>query len=257
MTCSELEPWIQPFVDGEFTPADAVEVEQHLAHCPACDARIGRERNSRAALRSFLKANQPVTPASVRESVRSGISRERRRAIAVQLSRWGSVTLAMAAATSTVWTLRAKPEDSLRNAAVLRHAKRLPLEVQDPAQIETWFDGKLGHPVRLPRLTNATLSGARLSHVSDREAAYVSYEAATTPGGPSHRVGLFVLDATEGPSFPSGLSVSSAHGYNVATWQGEGVTYELVTDLDEAEIRRMVGAAPTPYAIQPAALIGH
>ena len=54
-------------------------------------------------------------------------------------------------------------------------------------------------------------------------------------------VGLFVVEGTPEDVLSDTMEVIPTHGYNVATWQGNGVTYELVTDMDEGEIRRMVG----------------
>ena len=70
-------------------------------------------------------------------------------------------------------------------------------------------------------------------------------------------MGLFVLESSGSHEDAPAIEVTPEHGYNVATWEGDGLTYELVTDLDEAEIRRMVGAAPpSPYFVQPASLSG-
>ena len=34
--------------------------------------------------------------------------------------------------------------------------------------------------------------------------------------------------------------VAPSHGFNVAVWRDEEIVYELVTDLDESDIRRML-----------------
>jgi hypothetical protein len=154
------------------------------------------------------------------------------------------------------WSQRPSPEEELANEAALRHARRLPLEVQSPtaASLETWFDGKLNHPVRLPRLLNVTPAGGRLSHLSDHEAAYVTYTTAPGTSGEARRVGLFVLEGQPVPT--SDLEVKPSHGYNVATWQGDGLTYELVTDMGEAEIRQMLDRPSNPV-FQPASFTSH
>jgi hypothetical protein len=110
--------------------------------------------------------------------------------------------------------------------------------------MEAWFHGKLDHRVSVPRLPNATLSGARISNVTDRPAAYISYERNTDEkGAPAKRIGLFIFDDThrevEAPPLPS-VQVGSSLGYNVAVWREGEIVYELVTDLDETDIRRML-----------------
>jgi anti-sigma factor RsiW len=261
MICSELEPLIQAYVDGEIASSDAAELEGHLAGCPDCDARVSMERRERMALRQHLKASQTLAPDSVRNSVRASLQRERRRVMTTQLTRWGSVTLAIAAAYTVLFHTRSHVDIRLSEEAAMRHARLLPMEFREfsEANVETWFDGKLSHPVRLPRLANVTLSGGRLSHLSDHDAAYVVYDAAPRPGERVHRVGLFVLEGR--PSMDprnSDIQILAIHGYNVAIWDGGGLSYQLVTDLDESEIRRMVGGNPSSaYSVQPASLQIH
>ncbi|MFN7134303.1 MAG: anti-sigma factor, partial [Myxococcales bacterium] len=133
-------------------------------------------------------------------------------------------------------------------AAVAHHQRELPLEVTEaqlPA-IQTWFKGKVDFaPTRIPALSNVSLLGARLSNITDRQAAYVAWGA---PGGRG-RVSLFVFDAPE-------LEVRSDHrvkdrevlianqqGYNVAMWKDNEIAYSLVSDLSEEDILRLVSAS--------------
>jgi hypothetical protein len=93
-------------------------------------------------------------------------------------------------------------------------------------------------------LPGSRLSGARISNVTDRPAAYISYESQTDKQGvPARRIGLFVFDDAQrdvkAPPLPS-VQVGSSLGYNVAVWREGEIVYELVTDLDEKDIRRML-----------------
>ena len=125
--------------------------------------------------------------------------------------------------------------------------------------MEAWFDGKLDHRVSVPHWPNVRLSGARISNVTDRPAAYISYErGGDTHGAPARRIGLFVFDDTrrevEAPPLRA-VQVNSSLGYNVAMWREGEIVYELVSDLDESDIRRMLAqqAAPrdVPVAVTP------
>src|SRR5262249_36269481 len=132
--------------------------------------------------------------------------------------------------------------------AARRHAKALPPEIQQvsAANFEAWFAGKLNHRVPVPELPNATLAGARLSNVHDKEAAYISYNSVSYPGSAPRRIGLFVFDDTKGEVAASPLpsvALNSSHGYNVALWRDRDIVYELVTDLTEADIRQMLSTA--------------
>ena len=169
-----------------------------------------------------------------------------------------AAALVVGVAGGTWLTLRPERSQRFVDDAARRHAKRLPAEVAGVSHenVEAWFDGKLDHRVSVPRLPNVRLSGARISNVSDRPAAYISYER--TPeaqGAPSKRIGLFVFDDArrdvEAPPLPA-VQVGSSQGYNVAVWRENEIVYELVTDLDESDIRRMLAQQATAAGKQPA-----
>ena len=48
MTCADLEVFICDYVDGTLTPVLRVEVEHHLAECPAC-AELARDSSAAVA----------------------------------------------------------------------------------------------------------------------------------------------------------------------------------------------------------------
>ncbi len=111
-----------------------------------------------------------------------------------------------------------------------------------PEVLEAWFGGKLDHRVTVPRFPNATTAGARLLNVRDREAAYIRYDAPRANSAEPRHMGLFVFDDSgdlDLGALPSS-EVGNSHGYNVVTWRDGDVGYELVTDLDERDIRALV-----------------
>ena len=90
------------------------------------------------------------------------------------------------------------------------------------------------------------LVGARFSQLHDWPAAYMRYE---TPRG---RVGLFIIDdpkrrvAEEGHAVRAGpetIWMMNTRGYNVAVWRRNEIVYSLVSDLDEADLVRLVETA--------------
>ena len=55
LDCSQIEPFVTPFVDGELPPGDRQAVAQHVAACPPCRARVAAER----AIRALLQSRRP------------------------------------------------------------------------------------------------------------------------------------------------------------------------------------------------------
>jgi len=221
MICGDLDPLLHAYVDGEFTAEDAFAVEAHLARCRSCDARVSQERRDRATLRAHLRATRAMAPPSVHASVEMALQRERRRATTAQLARWGSLTLAVASFTTVAWNLRTRGDEPLPNGMILQEAGMVPSGAlaPSPASVQTWFDGKMRHPVLTPRVSNVKLAGTK------------------RPGPPERPA-----QARNGPPVIEVVS---------------GSMYELVTDIDENGLRRMVGPPPSsPYFIQPASLSG-
>jgi len=240
-------------------------MDAHLGTCPACAAQVRTEAAFRAALKRAGETPVALPPA-LRARVLSGLDAEDRAARQRPTARlWMAAAAAAATALvggSLLWG-RTGPSHRQRyvESAALNHARGLPLEISRvPAEnVEAWFGGKLDHRVAVPRLQRAHLAGARLLNVQDRPAAYLRYDAQPRPDGAPRGVGLFVFDDLRGEvsaaPFPS-VEVARSRGYNVAVWRDGELVYELVTDLDEPELRELLPPAPTSVGaplVRPAA----
>ena len=96
----------------------------------------------------------------------------------------------------------------------------------------------------MPRFPGARVSGARLSNVTDRPAAYISYKTPDVEGHP-RTIGLFVFDDSGdkvGALPLPRIQVDKRLGYNVALWREGEIVYEMVTDLDEGDILALLKA---------------
>jgi len=248
MTCQELDSILYPYLDGEFQPDERLEVEAHLTGCAECARRVNEEARMLQSLRRAARQamETPRAPDALRARIHGGIRQEQRQVQHTLWLRASAAALVMMTAGGAWMALRPEREHRFMEDAARRHAKKLPAEITGVTHedVEAWFDGKLDHRVSVPRLPNAKLSGARISNVTDRPAAYISYERNTEKeGSPTKRIGLFVFDdahrEVRAPPLPS-VQVGSSLGYNVAMWREGEVVYELVTDLDETDIRRML-----------------
>jgi len=126
-----------------------------------------------------------------------------------------------------------------------RHIRgQLPLElVSDvPEQISNWFAGKVPFMVKLPNYQESSgqektyrLEGARLVGFKNDYAAYVAYQMRTRP------ISLVVTSdkvaqPTDGEQIVAkGITFhyNSINGLKVLTWSDRGLTYALVSDLEE------------------------
>ncbi|EPX61926.1 putative transmembrane anti-sigma factor [Cystobacter fuscus DSM 2262] len=262
MTCQEFESILYLYLDGEFQPEERVSAEAHLKGCATCARRVHAEGQLRQSLRRAARHSVETSraPAALRSRLQANLHQEQRRAAQAAWLRMGAAALVLVTVGGGTWmALRPEHRQRYMEDAVRRHTKKLPVEIVGVSHenVEAWFDGKLDHRVSVPRLHDVRLSGARISNVTDRPAAYISYEHnAEGQGGPARRIGVFVFDdarrEVEAPTLPA-VQVGSSLGYNVAMWRDGELVYELVSDLNEADIRRMLAeqSAQKAAAVAP------
>jgi hypothetical protein len=121
---------------------------------------------------------------------------------------------------------------------------QLPLEVfsDSPAKISDWFSGKLRFNLKLPDYPQQPgepkpyhIEGARLVGFEEDYAAYVVYRLNGRP--------ISLLVTSDSFARPSGgeeipwqglrFHFHSLAGWKVLTWSDDGLTYALVSDLEE------------------------
>ena len=61
MSCAELKPSLQAYVDRELDGVDREAVEQHLVECPGCARQVHLQGRFKAAVRAHLR--RPLLPA--------------------------------------------------------------------------------------------------------------------------------------------------------------------------------------------------
>ena len=127
----------------------------------------------------------------------------------------------------------------------LRHMRgQLPLEMEttNPQTISEWFANKVDFNVKLPSYQESSgqekiymLEGARLVGYQNDYAAYVSYRMGNRP--------ISLVITSETVAKPAGgeqiqsrglrFHFNAIDGLKVITWSDRGLTYALVSDLDE------------------------
>lgn len=255
MNCHELELQLTPYVDGELGPEERVEIEAHLAGCVSCARRVDVERHNISLVRALAHEGSPRAPPKLRARVFDGVHREEAAVRRAQVFRLG----AAAAGVALVVTVGAQQYRLhelwlYEQDAALRHARHFPLEIRQPRAdaIEAWFGGMLDHRVTVPQFPNATATGARLLQVRDKPAAYIRYDA-------RRPLGLFVYGDNHEVDVGKEPELTTAHGYNVVSWREGDIVYQLVTDLDERDVRELLAprAAPPPAATPAAPPLRH
>jgi anti-sigma factor RsiW len=162
------------FVDGVLAEAERVEIEAHLAECPACREQAEFESALRVRLRALAPLQVPV-----------GLGRSvRRRLRPASPQRWVAAALLPVAAAFVAFILwlRAAPPfvawELARDHASCFGKAKLPAKVwsSDPDQIAAWFaDDGLAIPVVPDAAASTELVGARFCPLIDRQVAHLYY----------------------------------------------------------------------------------
>lgn len=258
MDCGELERAIDAYLDGEFDARERAEADAHLAKCERCRALADTQARIRSAIRARLREAMapPATagraPAALRTRIEDALAQSRRPLWRRALSPLPLGALAACAAGVLVVLLTHGGGDPLVEEVVRNHHRGLPLEViaasVGEASIPAWFADKLDFNPAPPRFRadGVHVLGARLSHLRERDAAYIRYEL------PRGQAGLFIVD-DPGRRFgetgrevrlgPQVVRVLNARGYNVAVWRENEIVYSLVSDLDETALFELVRTA--------------
>jgi len=252
------------YLDGEVVQGDRLEVERHLADCSTCAKQSEVARHNRTLVRTLARAGTPPAPESFRSKVFTTVRAEQaqhRQRRYLRLSAAAASVALCAFVGNHQW--RSFQRRLYVEDAVSRHARQFPLEVRlpQPEALEAWFADKLGHRVAVPRFPNAVAEGARVLNVRDKQAAYIRYDAPTRASAQLKQMGLFVF-GDNGNDVDVGAraepNLGNSNGYNVVSWREGDIVYQLVTDLEEDDIRdllptnpgRAIPAAPSPRVLE-------
>ena len=149
--------------------------------------------------------------------------------------------MATAVAALAVFVVAQRPEgvaaEPMSYDAARQHLRKPPIEVQG-ARVSPWLEQNFLPDVPVPRLGNDDPVGARLSHLSGREAALIYYRPVI--GGRSHEVQLRLIDAS-GLNLDWGRKavvggrtvwVDAARGVSVVTYRASGNWGFVFTSAD-------------------------
>jgi anti-sigma factor RsiW len=188
MDCTDVDRFLDHYLDGEFSEADSAALEEHLRACGDCRGLALAEVNIRRGIAEKLNP-APALPEARRESIIEGaLAKARgprwldlfRPAILVPAS--AGITLALVAALWFAWPSGGE-YDHFIDDSIMAHESELPSEVEgDEAQIADYVREKARFDARPPlKSDDARLVGARLTRVGTTPAVQYRYIVAGRP----------------------------------------------------------------------------
>jgi len=237
MNCEDAKVLIDALVDGELDAGHAHEVEQHIAACPDCAARL-------RALKEFRETMNPAAlrheaPAMLRRRIEGKLPEPEATASRRSLIKGFALgATASALAASGLLVMVARQDDDRRVLGDLVSAHLRSLQGQhltdvlssDQHTVKPWFNGRLDVAPPVIDLTaqGFTLLGGRLDYADAKPVAAIVYRRRI------HVINLFCAPAP-GASRRA-AKIESLQGFNVRRWTDNGLNLWAVSDLAVDEL---------------------
>ncbi|MBN8917374.1 MAG: anti-sigma factor [Rhizobiales bacterium] len=252
--CAEWDALLNSYLDGELDAVHVLEVERHLASCPACAAHLRRLEGSHALLASG-QARWPV-PERLRERVVAALAAEAANAspaawspatlwrrlwggtgrtlMGERFARWSLVpSLAVLAVALVIAELPLRG-GALEDELVAGHVRSLLADhLTDVASsnqhtVKPWFGGRIDFspPVVDLAARGFPLMGGRLDYVGGRVVAALVYRRN------GHVINVFVWPGASGAR-----TVKGRDGYTLMGWSEAGLSYWAVSDINPVELK--------------------
>lgn len=242
MSCEVAHSTLHGYFDGELDLMNSVEIERHLASCPACAARLAREQALRARLSaSALKIS---APAELRRRIAASLNAgaEAGRHVPRRIPR----RLAAIAATAAVFVAlvglafvvtRPSAEGLLARQVRDGHVRSLmathltDVASSDRHTVKPWFAGKVAFSPWVEDLSDEgfPLVGGRLDYLDNHQSVALVFKRR------KHVINLFIWPVDQ-PRADAPRLVRE-NGYQIVHWQKSGMAYWAASDLNAEELQ--------------------
>ena len=271
MSCEAAQQWLDAFIDGELDPIHSLEMQRHVETCAAC----GKSYEAQCALVTAIGASlRYAPPDDLRARIAGALQTETGVVIPsnppfveVLRAEWSRVVQTL----STLWTPRpawgrlgalaltlflfcavpaatwvvarrgdpAAARDLLVREMIDSHVRSLMVShladvvSSDRHTVKPWFNGKLDFsPTVIDFDTQGfPLVGGRLDYLDEQAYAALVYRR------DQHIINLFVRPVPAAAA-DSTTETLTRQGYHLRHWTRGGMSYWVVSDLNEGELEQ-------------------
>ena len=245
MNHDEAARLLGPYRDGELDLSTCLNLEEHLAACPACRQKLVGEQE----LADLVRSETPRFAASpfLKTRIQAALRAEKSSSEAMPWWKhfspvWafsGCAGAAVLIAIIAVGFFSTQRIPELAQEAVANHVRSLQVDhlmdvaSTDQHTVKPWFAGKLDYSPQVVDLAPAgyPLVGGRLDVLERRNVAAIIYQRR------KHYINLFIW-----PSDTESLygHLYNQNGYHALGWTKSGMNYLAVSELGEKEFRDFV-----------------
>jgi len=237
MNCEEAEVLVHALIDGELDAGHAREVEEHVAGCPQCAARLREFTEMRRAMNPGV-LHFPA-PASLRSRIEGKLPEPEKAASRRSVLKGfaiGATASALAASGLLAIVLRQGDDRRVLGEVVSAHLRSLQAQhltdvvSSDQHTVKPWFNGRLDLAPPVVDLTalGFTLLGGRLDYVDAKPVAAIVYRRRV------HIINLFCAPAPGAATRRAAME--SLQGFNVRRWTDNGLNLWAVSDINAEEL---------------------
>ena len=242
MTCNELRPKLDAFIDDSVAPQELASMHEHFQACPSCAAealaRLQIKRATRAA--GLRYAPSPA----FRLRVENAVQTKRKSVWSFRLvPALAALALAaiLLAAPAALWLRHASRQQAVAtlvdlHVATLASANPVDVVSSDRHTVKPWFQGKLPFTFNLPELENSPfkLLGGKLAYIRHSACAHLLFDLRR------HELSVFIAQQGDVPLLPgTGTVDQRENGFNLESWNQNGLRYMIVSDASPSDVHAL------------------
>jgi len=251
MTCKEALNFVDSYMDHELDLVRQLEVEQHLKECSACSRAYAQRRSLQTAIKAAPLYFE--TPPRLAQDVRRALRRAAGEPSATESAapasglgwNWtGWFSGVMSAAAVAVVMIGVGPhflssssDDRLSQEVTSSHVRSLitnhliDIVTSNQHVVKPWFNGRIDFSPSVRDFSDQgfPLAGGRLDYLAGRTVAVLVYHRS------AHPINLFIWPSQTGQELKE--KTLSRQGYHLIRWSHGGMTYWVVSDVNEKELK--------------------
>ena len=247
MNCEETQTLLPAHVDGELALSENNALEQHLKTCLACQAKWLNQQALCTAIQKhapYFNAPSPLEN-RIRVALFASAGIEKKSTAWLRDWSWPQIgliftSIAALAFSLNLYFLAPSAGDLLAQDVVASHVRSLMVDhladvsSSDQHTVKPWFNGKLDFAPTVQDFSpnGFALVGGRLDYLEQRAVAALVYRHQ------QHLINVYIWPTNKPPS---GTTQNlSLHGYHLAHWNQNEMTYWMISDLNAHDLSQLV-----------------